>query len=206
MVAGDTRRPLRESIGAREEALGGDDLIPVVAGIGEDRQSDLAQAIEALGRPRLSAHLGDGRQQQAGQDRDDRDHDQDFDQGEGGHPQGHGYLAWSGGSGRTGGTGPSPGNPRCLTFSQPPPVQHRLPQQTGPDRSKALPEKNLGSSWNSRPCNRVQAGSGVTPKICPHRCGEYAQVRTSHDRWCRFRSPRSGAGCGSGWGTSPLPG
>jgi len=44
------------------------------------RQAELLQVIPALCTPRGFAGLLDGRQQQGNQDRNDRDHDQEFDQ------------------------------------------------------------------------------------------------------------------------------
>jgi microcystin degradation protein MlrC len=53
-----------------------------------DGQPDLARVSEALGLERLRLGLAQGGQEHSGQDRDDRDHDEQLDQGEGTRPFG----------------------------------------------------------------------------------------------------------------------
>ena len=52
--------------------------------IGMQGQADLLEVVRALGAAGRFAGGLDGGQEQAGQDREDRDHDQDFDEGEAG--------------------------------------------------------------------------------------------------------------------------
>ncbi len=56
------------------------DGIGVIVGIHARGESDLAEAVGAFGGVRLTFGLGQGGQEHAGEDRDNRDHHQQFDQ------------------------------------------------------------------------------------------------------------------------------